>query len=186
MEDKSTLRKKYKVIRESLFEKAPEYSLEICKACATLEEFRGADTVLLYFAKGSEVDLSTLAAQAFDMGKCVAYPRCLKDGEMTFHKISSFEELKKGAFGIMEPSADAPICEDMEGICFVPALAFDPEGFRLGWGGGYYDRYLADFKGIKIGVAYDVCVAERLPREKYDIKTDYIITESRVKRIIED
>lgn len=186
MDEKHPLRKKYKALRDSLSEKNVEYSRLICERCASLDEFKGADTVLLYFAKGSEVDLSSLAEKAFGMGKCVAYPRCCGEGMMTFHKISSLSELVKGSFGIMEPPLDAPLCREGRAICFVPALAFDLEGFRLGWGGGYYDRYLVGFKGTKIGVTYDVCVADKLPRGEHDIKTDYIITESKVKRIIED
>ncbi len=186
MDEKQLLRKKYIAIRDSVGEKTEKYSRLICEKCALLPEFEMAGTVLLYFAKGSEVDLSGLAGLALDMGKCVAYPRCREKGEMTFHKISSLDELKEGAFGIMEPSEDAPLCDDGGAICFIPALAYDKDGFRLGWGGGYYDRYLAPFKGTKIGVAFDVCVTERLPRGKHDIKTDYIITESQVKRIIED
>lgn len=186
MDEKHTLRKKYKRLRDSLSEKTGEYSRLICERCADLDEFKRADTVLLYFAKGSEVDLSSLAETALGRGKRVAYPRCGGEGKMEFYKISSLSELEKGSFGIMEPPADAPFYGEDGAICFVPALAFDSEGFRLGWGGGYYDRYLAGFGGTKVGVAYDICVADKLPRGKYDIKTDYIITESKVKRIIED
>ena len=170
MDEKQLLRKKYKSIRDGLSREAKEYSRLICLRCAALPEFDRAKTVFLYFAKGSEVDLSPLAKLSLDMGKCVAYPLC--HGE--------------GAFGIMEPPVDAPLCNDSDGICFVPALAYDREGYRLGWGGGYYDRYLSAFVGTKVGVAYSVSVTDKLPRGKHDIKTDYIITESKVKRIIED
>lgn len=186
MDEKQILRKKYKCQRDSLSKKTVEYSRLICESCAELDEFKSADTILLYFAKGSEVDLSSLAEIAYSMGKRVAYPRCSGEGRMSFHKIASLPELEKGAFGIMEPPSDAPLCRDSDAVCFVPALAFDTEGFRLGWGGGYYDRFLADFKGCKIGVAYDICLADKLPRGEFDIKTDYIVTESRVKRTIED
>ena len=186
MEDKSNLRKKYKAIRESLSEKAPEYSLEICKKCASLEEFQKADTVLLYFAKGSEADLSRLFEIARESGKRVAYPRCLDREKMEFFEISAFSDLEKGCYGIMEPKIDAPHATFENAICFVPALSFDYDGYRLGYGGGYYDRFLSYFQGATVGIAFEECLAERLPREKFDKKTDYIITESRVKRTIED
>ena len=187
MDEKKPLRKKYKILRDSLCEKTEDYSRIICERCADIDGFKRADAVLLYFAKGSEVDLSALAELALDMGKCVAYPRCSGKGEMTFHKISSLDELKEGSFGIMEPLEGSPLCDCDNGrtVCFVPALAYDKEGFRLGWGGGYYDRFLADFQGCKIGVTYAACVADKLPRGEYDIKTDYIVTESQVKRTIE-
>ena len=186
MEDKSTLRKKYKAIRESLSEKAPEYSLEICKKCASLKEFQKAQTVLLYFSKGSEADLSILFEISRKSGKRVAYPRCLDRERMEFFEISSLSELEKGYYGIMEPKADAQKCSFENAVCFVPALSFDHDGYRLGYGGGYYDRFLSDFSGTTVGIAFEACLAERLPREEFDKKTDYIITESRVKRTIED
>ncbi len=186
MEEKRSLRNKYKAVRDSLMEKAPEYSREICEKCAALPEFQNADTVLLYFAKGSEADLAPLAEIGWKMGKTVGYPRCLDRESMEFFKVSDFSDLEKGYFGIMEPKIDAPLCSLENAVCFVPALSFDSFGYRLGYGGGYYDRFLARFSGCSVGIAYEECLAERLPREEFDKKTDYIITESRVKRTIED
>ena len=186
MEEKSSLRKKYKAIRESLLENAPEYSLEICKKCAALPEFRKADTVLLYFAKGSEADLSSLFEIALKTGKRVAYPRCLDRERMEFFEIFSLSDLEKGYYGIMEPKSGCPACTFENAVCFVPALSFDLDGYRLGYGGGYYDRFLSDFFGTTVGIAFEKCISEKLPREEFDKKTDYIITERRVKRTIED
>ena len=185
MEEKSALRKKYKAVRDSLGEGCAAYSSKICGYCMALPEFIKAKTVLLYFAKGSEVDLSRLAETALGMGKTVGYPRCVDGNAMVFHKISDLSELCKGAFGIMEPPKSAPVLKTEGGVCFVPALAYDCDGFRLGYGGGYYDRFLKGFQGCKIGVAYSACVTKKLPRGEHDQRTDYIITESQVKRTIE-
>lgn len=185
MEEKTALRKKYKLLRDSLLEKAPEYSREICSRCAALPEFLSADNVLLYFAKGSEADLTELFDIAREMGKRVAYPRCLDREHMEFFEISDLSQLEKGHFGIMEPKVGSAVCSLKNAICFVPALSFDLEGYRLGYGGGYYDRFLERFAGCTVGVCFEECLSQCLPREIFDKKTDYIITESRVKRTIE-
>lgn len=186
MEEKKALRKKYKALRDSLMEKASQHSLEICEKCAALTEFKKADTVLLYFAKGSEADIAPLAELGWKTGKTVGYPRCREGGIMEFFSVSDFSDFEKGFYGIMEPKRDAPLCPTINAVCFVPALSFDLDGYRLGYGGGYYDRFLSDFSGTTVGIAFEGCLAERLPREKFDKKTDYIITESRVKKTIED
>ncbi len=186
MEEKRSLRKKYKALRDSLIGKSCEYSKEICEKCAALPEFGKADTVLLYYAKGSEADLASLADIAWKMGKTVGYPRCLDRENMEFFKVFDFSDLEKGYFGIMEPKIDAPLCPLENAVCFVPALSFDLDGYRLGYGGGYYDRFLKSFSGCSVGISFEECLAERLPREEFDKKTDYIITERRVKKAIED
>ncbi|MBE6587519.1 MAG: 5-formyltetrahydrofolate cyclo-ligase [Ruminococcaceae bacterium] len=184
MEDKSFLRKKYKTLRDSLVERA-EYSRRICERCGSLAEFLDARTVLLYFPKGSEVDLSSLARIALESGKTVGFPRCVDRENMVFHKVVDLSELESGYYGIMESPASAPLCETRGSIVFVPALSFDSFGYRLGYGGGYYDRFLSEFSGTAVGVTYEACLAESLPREVHDKKTDYIITESQVKRTVE-
>lgn len=186
MEEKSLLRKKYRQIRESEIQNREELSERICTLCASLPEFLAADTVLLYAAKGSEVDLSSLFYRAVEMGKTVGYPRCVERRVMVFQGVDDLSQLCLGAYGIKEPSADAPVIE-VNGACvFIPALSFDRHGYRLGYGGGYYDTFLEKHSGCKVGVTFDACIADRLPREEHDKKSDYIITESQVKRTIED
>ncbi|MBQ4067448.1 MAG: 5-formyltetrahydrofolate cyclo-ligase [Clostridia bacterium] len=185
--EKALLREHYKALRASVTQRK-EKSRIICEACAGLLPFLQADTVLLYWAKGSEADTAELCEQALRMGKTVAYPRCSQGGKMTFRTVTHPSELSLGSYGIKEPPESAPEWRGEGGasICIVPALAYDLQGFRLGYGGGYYDRFLESFLGVTVGITYEECLAERLPREGHDKKTDYIITESRVNRISED
>lgn len=186
MEDKKALRKRLRALRDSVGDDRMEYSQSICLGCLSINEVREAKTLLLYFAKDSEVDLSSLAQMAFAMGKTVGFPRCRDDGTITFHAVTSLFELEAGNFGLMEPSESAPLCDlGRDAVCIVPAIAYDKDGYRLGYGGGYYDKFLKVFCGCSIGVAYDLLVQDKLPREEHDQKTDYIVTESQVKRTIE-
>lgn len=186
MDDKSALRKRYRQIRGSLADEIARLSERICEKCASIPEFLSADTVLLYASKGSEVDLSSLFYKAREMGKTVCYPRCTGEREMKFFRVDDLSELSEGAYKILEPSETAEPMEDEQSCIFIPALAFDKDGFRLGYGGGYYDTFLENHIGCRVGVAFDACLAEKLPREAHDKKSDYIITESQVKRTVED
>lgn len=186
MEDKKSLRRRYKAIRGAVFERK-EKSRCICENAAALPEFKRARNVLLYSAVGSEVDLSYLFQKARDAGKAVFYPRCMGEGEMVFLKVDDPSQLIEGNFGIKEPSENAGIFAGGDStVCFVPAIAYSEKGYRLGYGGGYYDRFLSDFKGTAVGIAFEECIAKALPTEDHDIKTDYIITESRVTKTFED
>ncbi|MBQ2730361.1 MAG: 5-formyltetrahydrofolate cyclo-ligase [Clostridia bacterium] len=185
MEEKNLLRRRFKEIRAAVGDKKQEYSQEICEKAAELSAFHSADTVLLYYAKGNEADLSLLFEKCFSMGKTVGFPRCIDRERMVFQRVKDLSELSVGYFGISEPPADAPPCSLENAICFVPALAFDKDGYRLGYGGGYYDRFLSGFRGTTVGVTFEACLTDRLVREEFDMKTDYIITESQVKKTIE-
>lgn len=152
------------------------------------EDFVKAETVLCYSAKNSiEVSADKIITEALNMGKTVALPRCNSDHTMSFYKISSLDDLdnlKVGHYGISEPDPD--ICKKIDrfgskDICIVPSIAIDREGYRLGWGGGYYDRFLADFAGKKYGLCFGETVYNfMIPREKTDIHLDKAFTENDV------
>ena len=112
----------------------------------------------------------------FKAGMMSAFPSFTKKrGEMTF-VVSSLEDLSvKKEFGVKVPKADMPrIIPD---VLLVPGRAFTPKGDRLGRGGGFYDRYLSNFPGLKIGVCYDEQVIEKLPLEKHDVSVDCLVTD---------
>ena len=92
----------------------------------------------------------------------------------------TLDELERGAYSIPEPRADAEVFSHRRhALCIVPALAFDRRGFRLGYGGGYYDKFLKEFDGVSLGVTYDALIADKLPTGVYDVPVDVIITERR-------
>ena len=148
------------------------------------KEFSRADKILLYYPVKSEADPLPLIEIAFELGKKVAFPKCNKDDlTMRFFEISSRNDLSLGAYNIPEPKEDLDklVCDERT-LCVVPALLYSRDGHRLGWGKGYYDRFLADFGGASVGFTYDGFVVDELPYGEHDRRLDMIITEKGVYR----
>lgn len=144
------------------------------------DEYKNCSTLFVFVSSPIEVETSDIINSAFVAGKRIAVPRCRdKSGLMDFYYINSVEQLKKGAFSIFEPDPDeCELVEDLsQGVCIVPGLCFDMDGYRLGFGGGYYDRFLQLFGGITIGLCYSKCIERELPKGIYDKPVDIIITE---------
>ena len=136
--------------------------------------------VALYSAKGSEVDAARIDAFARSRGLVVAYPRVIGETrKLRFHTVTP-EELAPSRFGLREPSADAPevAIEDIAAF-MVPGLAFDRSGWRIGWGRGHYDATLAAASpdALRVGLAFEGQLIERVPREPHDVALHIIITE---------
>ncbi|MBR5442216.1 MAG: 5-formyltetrahydrofolate cyclo-ligase [Clostridia bacterium] len=150
---------------------------------------RQVDTVLCYVSTDIEVDTRELINTLLQMGKRVAVPRC-EDGrtEMNFYYIDSLESLSSGSFGVDEPDPQKCIMVGKtEGtVCIVPAFMFDKSGYRLGYGKGYYDRYLSGYKGSTIGICYDENIVNELYHGKYDRTVDLVVTEKEIITVRED
>jgi 5-formyltetrahydrofolate cyclo-ligase len=118
--------------------------------------------------------------KALKLKKSIAFPISLTDSlTLDFRTVSSLDELESGAYGIKEPREDSPKAILSERtLCVVPALAFDKQGFRLGYGKGYYDRFLKNFQGVSIGLCKDDFLADSLPTDKNDIPVDILITDT--------
>ncbi len=175
---KKELRKQYKALRDSIPEENRAHlSTEICRKITKLDAYKTAKTLLLYASAGNEVDLSPLFEKAQKDGIACAFPRCIADGIMEFYYVSALSELQKGAYGIMEPPTDRPATNFRSALAIVPALAYDKDGYRLGYGGGYYDRFLAKYPVFAVGVAYSACITDTLPCGEFDIAVDTVITE---------
>lgn len=144
--------------------------------------YQAASLVLSYVSYGEEVDTRGIIEEALASGKQVAVPRTkTKPRALLFSLIDSLEELVSGFRGILEPPEDAPVLDplDMAGsVCLVPGLVFDSDGYRIGYGGGYYDTFLRFYPGIKIGLARSWQVANNpLPSEAHDIALDAVVSE---------
>lgn len=154
---------------------------QIINTISSLASFRFAKTLLLYYPIRNELDITPLIEISAKLGKKAALPISNKDEpEMDFFYISSKSELVKGAFGIMEPKKDAEkyIPENSDSaICIIPAVAYDTSGHRLGYGKGYYDRFLTRFHGTRLGICMSDMLLNELPHGKYDIPVNAIITE---------
>jgi 5-formyltetrahydrofolate cyclo-ligase len=138
---------------------------------AVLEIIGPRRPVGLYFATQGEVATD----QLFEMLGGAAYPRVL-GRELRFHAVTRLAELQPGAFGIPEPSASAPEVEPQ--VLVVPGLAFDRSGHRLGYGGGFYDRYLCRSRALTIGIALAAHVCDPLPAEPHDQAVSWLVTEA--------
>lgn len=150
---------------------------------------RQAQTVLCYVSTPIEVDTREFIASLLQMGKRVAVPRC-EDGktEMNFYYIDSLESLSPGSFGVDEPDpGKCVMVGKTEGsVCIVPAFMFDRSGYRLGYGKGYYDRYLSGYKGSTIGVCYGDNIVDELYHGKYDRTVQLVVTEKEIITVRED
>lgn len=136
-----------------------------------------------------EIDTRALIEQAWSASKQVVAPKCLpKSKTLDFRQITAFHQLEAVFHGLMEPVVDMTRHVDPSNIdlIVVPGLCFDERGFRIGYGGGYYDRLLSDYKGIKLAMAYDEQLIKKVPDEKFDVPVDVIFTPTQVIYCSED
>ena len=187
-EYKKGLRSKYKQIRIDM---SPDLKQKlddsIFKKIISTDAYKKCNVLLTYVSTQIEVDTMQLIKYAIADGKTVAVPKCV-DGtrDMIFYIITSLDQLEPGAFSVMEPVPERcnELMEFNGAVCIVPALAYDMEGYRLGYGKGYYDRFLSVHKGMyNIGIEYCSCTASKLIRGRFDVPSDMIITEKYVKKI---
>jgi 5-formyltetrahydrofolate cyclo-ligase len=155
----------------------------ICSAIRRLPEYKSADRVLVYSPIRNEIDLRILLEYMKEDGKSSLFPRCF--GEKMRFADTSYDRLQSGSYGILEPSVDAKYVDSFAStdICILPCLCADRRGYRLGYGGGYYDRFLADFPGIKIIAVYSDFVVDECISECFDIAADIVVTEKESLRI---
>ena len=153
-----------------------------------LEEYAAAQWVHTYVSVAARNEVDTLAfiEQSLERDKCVVVP-VVERGERALRhaRIGGLEELQKGYFDLLQPRADrATWCEDLNvfDLVVVPALAFDRRGGRLGYGGGYYDRFLSQTRGFKIGLTYDGLLQDEIPLAAHDVPVDIVVTNSTIYR----
>ena len=184
--DKDEIRARYKEKRDTMDPSLrASRDKSICKTAVNLASFRHAKYVLMYAPIDGEIDVNPIALEALSKGKKVAFPRCNRENHtMKYHIVSSLEELVEDSYGILEPSESAPVFDpklSVESICFVPGLCYDKKGYRLGYGKGFYDRYLSAFKGCIIGVVYSDFILPSVPKGRFDISLGVLLTEKGVK-----
>lgn len=138
--------------------------------------YAAAKTVMTYLSYKSEVDTQKIVAQMLADNKTVCAPVCFENGRMDAFAFHSAKELAPSEMGILEPPQSRLIVPDAIDLILVPGCCFNKNGYRIGYGGGYYDRYLARFHGITCGLFYHCLQAEFEPEEN-DIPLKYIITE---------
>lgn len=175
---KKQLRAQYLALRASIptAEKAV-LDAALCREIAAHPAFASCDTLLCFFPVRDEPDLRRLYQLARGRGVKTAFPRCTGT-QMTFHIVESETELQEGRFGIRAPRENAPLANcTARTLCLVPALAATKDGTRLGYGGGFYDRFLPHFPGVTLLPIYSTLVCDALPREQTDQTVDHILSE---------
>lgn len=186
-DQKIKMREIYQAKRQAL---APEEKArrdkKICNAFLNLISYRYAKIILLYHPLFGEVDVRPIIIRALADGKAVALPRCNleKRGMMDYHFIQSLDDLEEGAHGIMEPRTNLakfdPDSASTGVLMAVPAFAYDKKGYRLGYGRGYYDRYLEHREFTTAGLIYSDFMEPTLPKNRFDLPVHFIITEKGV------
>lgn len=183
--EKQRLREEHLAAREALSE--PERSVldnRITQKLLATSEYAEATTVLTYVSVSSEVSTRMFIECALRDGKTVAVPRCLPGHCLEFVAITSLDQLIAAPFGLLEPPKELPALTEEQmnaSICIVPALLVDIKGYRLGYGAGFYDRFLSTYPGKKICLAYQQNLSRTmLPHTTFDVAVDEVITESEV------
>lgn len=184
-ETKNGLRRQYGAVRGEISpQDRQRYDRKITRTVMALMSYKAAECILCYASMGSEIDTRALMEEALRQEKRLALPVTRRDKTITFHYVTDLGALAPGRYSIPEPDGAGEMFDGRErSVCIVPGIAFDREGYRLGYGGGYYDRFLHGYGGIKIGVCYHALLVRHLPRGQYDISVDMIVTEKGVYNI---
>lgn len=174
--EKARLRKQFLDQRESLsLDFIQITSSKIQENLRKIEYYRKAQSIGGYFAIGSEVRTQNILQEILNSGRELALPRVEKK-DLVFKKITSFSDLEMGNFSVMEPKERCETVKKLD-VILVPAIALTREGYRLGYGFGYYDRYLHGKQSKKIALSYYKQVVKSIPHDDHDIKMDCIVTE---------
>ncbi len=147
----------------------------------SLPEFQKAKTVLFYMSMLGEVCTHSMIERALAMGKRVIVPRVRAEKQLDLCEIDDDSEFERSSFGILEPREGCGLVPLKEiDLAVVPGIAFDESGNRIGYSSGYYDRLLKSFRGLKIALAAELQVVEKVPALSHDVIVDRIITEKRM------
>ena len=179
--DKAEIRSELLRLRDELDDSYIESSNKgIYSVLSGMPEFSTAPVLFAYYSIGREVDTNRIIELAFALGKKVALPISFKGGIMEFHEIEEDGTvLVSSVFGIPEPQMDTPVLiPQAEDILLVPALSFDTNAYRVGYGGGYYDRFLASCPAFTVGLGRHALLRPEVPREIHDLPAKCLITET--------
>ena len=171
--------------REMSAPEAAGRSAEIVTRLRDLPVFAEAGSFLCYISsKDNEVDTHELVGWLLVARKPVLVPIAESNGRLRWSRIWSQRHLAPGRFGILEPrpAARRIVAPPRDAVCLVPGIAFAPDCHRIGYGGGYYDRFLATFRGATVGLAYDLQIVSAFENEAHDIPLDFVVTETTTYR----
>ena len=145
--------------------------------------WQSAQSVGITISSPPEVDTFQIIRKAWDEGKQIVIPKCLpKERKMDFRQLERFDQLESVYSGLLEPIESKTNLVELNDIdlLIVPGIAFDSAGFRMGFGGGYYDRFLQSFKGNTVSLAFSDQIVSNLPKEDHDIPVEKVITDEEI------
>lgn len=183
METKKELRTEYKKKRNEMSkEKKDALSAEICGHILGSGLYQQAETIFAYYPLGNEVSLLPVIDDALLSGKKIAFPK-VEGEDIVFYQVEDLTELREGTFHVMEPSGGL-VTEEKDALALIPGVVFDMDGNRIGYGKGFYDRYLGKFQELTtLGIAYEFQLVESFEADMRDKKMDYLVTELGIRKI---
>ena len=179
MSDNSEKKNSRKVLLEKRDSLSYDYieiaSRQIHNKIKQIEIFRKAKNIACYFPIGSEVKTQDLMQEILSSGKSLFLPKVVGD-DLIFKKIDDFKNLEKSSFNLMEPKDECPVSKEID-LAIVPIIGATRNGVRLGYGYGFYDRFLSKSKPPTIGLTYSKQIVKSIPNSEKDIKMDWLVTE---------
>jgi 5-formyltetrahydrofolate cyclo-ligase len=180
MIEKKQLRKAMQLrLRQLNAQTHQNWSNQIRKLLFQHPKWRNAKTVGVTISYGKEIDTRVIIEQAWAEGKRVVVPKCDHDSkQMTFYMILSYNQLEEGYKGILEPieAVTTAVKAEKIDLLLVPGLVFDMNGYRIGYGGGFYDRYMEHYNGFSLSLAFTCQVLREIPIDTFDQPVQGIIT----------
>ena len=178
-EEKKELRQRMKVLESQLSDRYKTTSSQaICSHLLGMPEYQAADTVFCFVGTAKEIDTRPILEACLAAGKRLCVPLCTAPGIMELREISALCQLSTGAYGILEPAADAPLVNvDDVDFAVLPCTTCDHFGHRLGKGGGYYDRFLSHYRGGTVLLCREKLIREEIPVEPHDYPVPWVLTE---------
>jgi len=158
-------------------------SQQIHKKLRKSRIFKDAQKIGAYYPIGSEVLTQDIMQEVLSVGKELYLPKVVED-KMEFRKITDFSCLERGSFDIMEPKEDCPVENNLD-LIIVPTIGISQDGVRLGYGLGFFDKFLSEYKIETISLVYEKQVIKKIPRSDHDIPMNWILSEERFEKISE-
>ncbi len=176
-------------LRKTLLEKRDATSFDLIKISSRqiqanlerIEDYRNAKSIAFYYPIGSEVKTQDLMLKVLSLGKEVLLPK-VQGGELDFRKITDLNSLEKGSFDIMEPKDNCEKSDKID-VIIVPTVGISADGNRLGYGHGYYDRFLAKTDAVSIALTYEKQIIKSVPSTENDVTINWIVTEDRFFKV---
>ena len=174
--DKKELRRAIRERKRAMtLDEIESRSRKLGELFAASEAYQKARTIYGFLPYYQEVRTVPMLERALAEGKRVAVPKCYGD-EMKFIYLDDLTQVEKGYAGIPEPIADGPIADDPQALVLMPGLAFDPAGHRIGYGGGFYDKFLAqEPEHPTLALCYEFQMLEHLETEEFDVPVDTVL-----------